>query len=47
MTFAAHPLQSGLWIAFFLVALVVFYLWLKRKGQRAQTIIPVINVVTE
>ena len=47
MTFAAHPLQSGLWIGFFLVALVVFYLWLKRKGQRAQTIIPVINVVTE
>ena len=47
MTFAVHPLQSGLWIGFFLVALVVFYLWLKRKGQRAQTIIPVINVVTE
>ncbi|GIU36094.1 ferrous iron transport protein B [Shewanella colwelliana] len=46
-TFNAHPLQSSLWIGFFLIALASFYLWLKRKGKKTQTIIPVVNVVTE
>ena len=46
-TFAAHPLQSSLWIGFFFVALISFYLWLKRKAPKPQTMIPVINVVTE
>ncbi|MCZ4338906.1 Fe(2+) transporter permease subunit FeoB [Shewanella colwelliana] len=46
-TFSAHPLQSSLWIGFFLIALASFYLWLKRKGKKTQTIIPVVNVVTE
>lgn len=46
-TFAQHPLQSSLWIGFFVVALISFYLWLKRKGRKAQTLIPVVNIVTE
>lgn len=46
-TFAAHPLQSSLWIGFFVLALICFYFWLKRKAPKSQTIIPVINVVTE
>lgn len=46
-TFSAHPLQSGLWIGFFVSALVVFYLWLKRKAKRSQTIIPGIKIITE
>ncbi|GIU44261.1 ferrous iron transport protein B [Shewanella sairae] len=46
-TFAQHPLQSSLWIGFFTVALVVFYVWLKRKGKKTQTIIPGIKVITE
>ncbi|MCG9696215.1 Fe(2+) transporter permease subunit FeoB [Shewanella sp. Isolate11] len=46
-TFAEHPLQSSLWIGFFIIALIGFYLWLKRKGIKQQTLIPVVNVVTE
>ena len=46
-TFAQHPLQSSLWIGFFTIALVVFYVWLKRKGRKTQTIIPGIKVITE
>ncbi|MDR8523222.1 Fe(2+) transporter permease subunit FeoB [Shewanella fidelis] len=46
-TFAQHPLQSSLWIGFFAIALVVFYVWLKHKGKKAQTIIPGIKVITE
>jgi len=46
-TFGAHPLQSSLWIGFFLGALVVFYLWLKRKGRRTQQIIPGVRIITE
>ncbi|MGP1782690.1 hypothetical protein ACTTBJ_20980, partial [Shewanella frigidimarina] len=46
-TFAQHPLQSSLWIGFFVIALVVFYLWLKKKGKKTQTIIPGIKVITE
>lgn len=39
-TFTQHPVQSSLWIGFFLFALAAFYLWLKRKGKRSQQIIP-------
>lgn len=46
-TFAQHPLQSSLWIGFFTIALVAFYVWLKRKGRKTQTIIPGIKVITE
>ncbi|MCE9678234.1 Fe(2+) transporter permease subunit FeoB [Shewanella sp. AS1] len=46
-TFAEHPLQSSLWIGFFILALLGFYFWLKRKAVKSQTIIPVINIVTE
>ncbi|MGL5358189.1 MAG: nucleoside recognition domain-containing protein, partial [Shewanella sp.] len=46
-TFSDHPLQSSLWIGFFLLALVGFYLWLKRKGKRSQQIIPGIRIITE
>lgn len=46
-TFSAHPLQSSLWIGFFVTALVVFYVWLKQKAKRSQTIIPGIKVITE
>lgn len=46
-TFTQHPLQSSLWIGFFVTALVIFYLWLKRKGSRAQQIIPGIRIITE
>lgn len=38
-TFNEHPMQSSLWIGFFLLALAGFYLWLKRKGRRTQQII--------
>ncbi|PIW60333.1 Fe(2+) transporter permease subunit FeoB [Shewanella sp. CG12_big_fil_rev_8_21_14_0_65_47_15] len=46
-TFSAHPLQSSLWIGFFLLALAGFYLWLKHKGKRTQQIIPGIRIITE
>ncbi|SIQ87104.1 Fe(2+) transporter permease subunit FeoB [Shewanella morhuae] len=46
-TFNEHPLQSSLWIGFFLFALAAFYLWLKRKGRRTQQIIPGIRIITE
>lgn len=46
-TFSAHPLQSSLWIGFFVTALVVFYVWLKQKAKRSQTIIPGIKIITE
>ncbi|MGI2066699.1 Fe(2+) transporter permease subunit FeoB [Shewanella sp. MF08487] len=46
-TFNEHPLQSSLWISFFLFALAAFYLWLKRKGRRTQQIIPGIRIITE
>ena len=46
-TFTSHPLQSGLWIGFFVFALAIFYLWLKRKAKRAQTIIPGIKIIME
>ncbi|QYJ77723.1 Fe(2+) transporter permease subunit FeoB [Shewanella acanthi] len=46
-TFSSHPLQSSLWIGFFVIALVIFYQWLKRKGRRTQQIIPGIRIITE
>jgi len=46
-TFTQHPLQSASWIGFFVVALVVFYCWLNKKGRKAQQIIPGIRIVTE
>lgn len=46
-TFEQHPLQSGLWIGGFVIALVVFYQWLKQKGKRTQQIIPGIRVVSQ
>ncbi|MDR6963572.1 Fe(2+) transporter permease subunit FeoB [Shewanella putrefaciens] len=46
-TFNEHPMQSSLWIGFFLLALAGFYLWLKRKGRRTQQIIPGIRIITE
>ena len=46
-TFTQHPVQSSLWIGFFLFALVAFYQWLKRKGRRTQQIIPGIRIITE
>lgn len=45
-TITEHPLQSISWIAFFGVALVMFYLWLKRQGKKAQQIIPGIRILT-
>jgi len=45
-TFAKHPLQSTVWIGFFMLALVVFFMWLKKKGQKAQQIIPGIKIIT-
>jgi len=47
MTFSQHPLTSSLWIGFFSTALITFYLWLKRKGSKMQTIIPGIKVITK
>ncbi|NKF51791.1 Fe(2+) transporter permease subunit FeoB [Shewanella sp. WXL01] len=46
-TFAAHPMQSSLWVGGFVIALVVFYQWLKKQGRKAQQIIPGVRVVTE
>jgi ferrous iron transport protein B len=46
-TIAEHPMQSISWIGFFALALVMFYLWLKRQGKKAQQIIPGIRVLTE
>ncbi|WP_394200470.1 Fe(2+) transporter permease subunit FeoB [Shewanella waksmanii] len=44
-TFAAHPVQSSLWIGFFVGALIAFYLWLKRKAKRDELIIPNVRVI--
>jgi ferrous iron transport protein B len=46
-TFTQHPLQSASWIGFFVVALIGFYLWLNKKGRKAQQIIPGIRIITE
>ncbi|PKG76994.1 ferrous iron transporter B [Shewanella sp. Actino-trap-3] len=46
-TFTQHPLQSASWICFFVVALIGFYLWLNKKGRKAQQIIPGIRIITE
>ena len=46
-TFNQHPVQSASWISFFVMALVVFYFWLNKKGRKAQQIIPGIRIVTE
>ncbi|MGK0407988.1 MAG: ferrous iron transport protein B [Shewanella psychromarinicola] len=46
-TFTQHPLQSASWIGFFVVALIWFYLWLNKKGRKAQQIIPGIRIITE
>ncbi|MCL1113517.1 Fe(2+) transporter permease subunit FeoB [Shewanella basaltis] len=46
-TFSKHPVQSACWIGFFVIALVVFYMWLSKKGRQAQQIIPGIRIVTE
>ncbi|MCL1143660.1 Fe(2+) transporter permease subunit FeoB [Shewanella gaetbuli] len=45
-TFNEHPVQSTAWISFFLIALFVFYKWLKKQGQKAQQIIPNVKVIT-
>ena len=45
-TFAKHPMQSTAWIGFFMLALVIFFIWLKKKGQKAQQIIPGIKIIT-
>ena len=47
LTIKEHPIQSISWVVFFTVALYVFYLWLKKKGKKAQQIIPNVRVVTE
>ncbi|KFZ38081.1 iron transporter FeoB [Shewanella mangrovi] len=44
-TFSQHPVSSTCWIGGFAIALAVFYQWLKRKGKRAQQIIPGIKVI--
>lgn len=46
-TVAQHPLQSLLWSGFFGGSLTIFYVWLKRKGRRTQSIIPNVKVITE
>jgi ferrous iron transport protein B len=45
-TFSEHPVQSMAWISFFMFALVIFYVWLKKKGLKAQQIIPGIKIIT-
>lgn len=45
-TFAAHPVQSSMWIGFFSGALIAFYLWLKRKAKRDELIIPNVRVIS-
>ncbi len=47
ITFSQHPVKSGLWIGFFVSALIAFYIWLKRKGAKTQEIIPTVKIVTE
>ena len=47
LTIKEHPVQSLAWIAFFVAALYVFYIWLKKKGKRAQQIIPNVRIVAE
>ncbi len=47
LTIKEHPVQSVAWAAFFASALYVFYLWLKRKGKKAQQIIPDVRIVAE
>ncbi|QDE30703.1 Fe(2+) transporter permease subunit FeoB [Shewanella polaris] len=46
-TFTQHPVQSASWIGFFIVALMMFYMWLNKKGRKAQQIIPGIRIITE
>ncbi|RYV02468.1 ferrous iron transporter B [Shewanella sp. OPT22] len=47
LTIKEHPIQSVAWVIFFTVALYVFYLWLKKKGKKAQQIIPNVRIVAE
>ncbi|WP_153915507.1 Fe(2+) transporter permease subunit FeoB [Shewanella sp. TC10] len=44
---AKHPVQSISWISFFTIALVGYYLWLKKQGKKSQQIIPGVRVITE
>ncbi|WP_394132858.1 Fe(2+) transporter permease subunit FeoB [Shewanella maritima] len=46
-TFAQHPVQSTAWIVGFALALVAFYMWLKKQGRKSQQIIPGVRIVTE
>lgn len=46
-TFSQHPLTSGAWIGGIILALVVFYTWLRRQGRKTQQIIPGIRIITE
>ncbi|QIR14145.1 Fe(2+) transporter permease subunit FeoB [Shewanella aestuarii] len=45
-TINQHPIQSVAWISFFVAALAIFYLWLKKQGRKAQQIIPGIKIIT-
>ena len=47
LTIEEHPVQSVSWVAFFVIALYVFYIWLKKKGKKAQQIIPNVRIVAE
>ncbi|WP_299572051.1 Fe(2+) transporter permease subunit FeoB [uncultured Shewanella sp.] len=44
---AKHPVQSVSWISFFTIALVGYYMWLKKQGKKNQQIIPGVRVITE
>ncbi|MBT1443211.1 Fe(2+) transporter permease subunit FeoB [Shewanella sp. JM162201] len=44
---SANPLQTMVWTAIIVGALVAFYFYLKQKGKKAQQIIPGIRVITE
>ncbi|MBR9729288.1 Fe(2+) transporter permease subunit FeoB [Shewanella intestini] len=46
-TFSEHPLLSSAWIAGFVIALFLFYTWLKKKGLKTQQIIPGVRIVTD
>ncbi len=47
LTFTEHPIQSIAWTAFFIAALYVFYLWLKKRGKKAQQLIPNVRIIVE
>lgn len=46
-TFSAHPVSSSLWIAFFVGALAIFYIWLKMKAKRTEMQTLNVKVITD